>query len=75
MVPNFEALRQDPQTKVAAVASRWQSVGDLIDSKFEPHTSRTRSKRLTIPYSMCYLACHFRISGMLFEVANGKLKY
>jgi len=33
-------------SKVAAVASRWQRVGDLIGSEFEPHTSRTRSERL-----------------------------
>jgi len=33
--------------KVAAVASRWQRVGDLIGSGFEPYTSRTRSRRLT----------------------------
>jgi len=38
---------QGSHTKVAAVASRWQRVGDLIDSKFEPHTSRTRGRRLT----------------------------
>jgi len=33
--------------KVATVASRWQRVGDLIDSGCEPHTSRTRGERLT----------------------------
>jgi len=27
--------------KVAEVASRWQRMGDLIESGFEPHTSRT----------------------------------
>jgi len=32
--------------KVATVANRWQHVGDLIGSGFEPHTSRTRSERL-----------------------------
>jgi len=25
----------------------WQGMGDLIDSGFEPHTSRTKSERLT----------------------------
>jgi len=33
--------------KVATVASRLQRVGDLIGSGFEPHTSRTRSRRIT----------------------------
>jgi len=33
--------------KVATVASRWQCVGDLIGSGFEPYTSRTRTERLT----------------------------
>jgi len=33
--------------KVAAVATRWERVGDLIGSRFEPHTFRTRSERLT----------------------------
>jgi len=28
--------------KVATVASRWQRMGDLIGSGFEPHPSRTR---------------------------------
>jgi len=33
------ALRQGPHhtIKVATVASRWQRVGDLIGSGFEPH--------------------------------------
>jgi len=35
------ALRQGLYIKVAAVASRWQRVGNLIGSGFEPHTSRT----------------------------------
>jgi len=33
--------------KVATVTSRWQRMGDLIGSGFEPHSSRTRSERLT----------------------------
>jgi len=40
-------LRQGPHIKVATVASCWQRVGDLIGSGVEPHTSRTRSERLT----------------------------
>jgi len=40
-------LRQGPHIKVAAVASPWQRVGDLIGSGSEPHTSRTRGRRLT----------------------------
>jgi len=32
--------------KFTAMASRWQSVGDLIDSGFKPHTSRSRNIRL-----------------------------
>jgi len=35
-VPISAALRQGPQFKAAAVASRWQRVGDLIGSEFEP---------------------------------------
>jgi len=34
--------------KVAMVASRWQRVGYLIGSRFEPHTSRTRSELLPL---------------------------
>jgi len=37
-VPISATLRQNPDFKVAAVASRWQRV-DLIGSGFEPHTS------------------------------------
>jgi len=38
---------QGPHIKViAAVASRWQRVGDLIGSRCEPHTSRPKSKEL-----------------------------
>jgi len=33
--------------KVAAVASRWQRVGDLIGYGYEHHTSRTRSEPTT----------------------------
>jgi len=47
------ALRQDSHIKVAAVASRWQRVGDLIGSELEPRTSRTRSRRLI---TLCQLA-------------------
>jgi len=47
-VPISAALHQGPHIKVAAVASRWQRVGDLIGSGSEPyHTSGARSKRLT----------------------------
>jgi len=45
-VPISAALRQGPHIKVATVASCWQCVGYLIGSRFEPHTSRTRSERL-----------------------------
>jgi len=41
------ALRQGPHIKVAAVASRWQRMGDLIGSGFELYTSRTWGRRLT----------------------------
>jgi len=34
---------QGPYFKVAAVASRWQRVEDLIGSKFQPHIFRSRS--------------------------------
>jgi len=41
-------LRQGPHIKVAAVASRWQRVGDLIGSEFEPHQRHSHTKgRLT----------------------------
>jgi len=46
MVLIYTALHQSPHIKVATVSSRWQRVGDLIGSGFEPHTSRTRGKRL-----------------------------
>jgi len=38
-VLNSATLRQASHIKVAAVASRWQRVGDLIGSGFEPRTS------------------------------------
>jgi len=41
------ALRQGPHFKIAAVASRWQRVGDLIGAKFEPPTYRTRDRCLS----------------------------
>jgi len=44
---HFATLRQSPHFKVAAAASRWQRVEDLIGSGFEPHTSITRSEHLT----------------------------
>jgi len=48
VVLNSAALHQDPYINVAAVASRWQRVGDLIGSGFESHTSCTRSLNLLI---------------------------
>jgi len=36
-MPISAALRQGPHIKVAAVANRWQRVGDLIGSRFVPH--------------------------------------
>jgi len=44
---NSVSLRQGPHIKVVTVTSRWQRVDYLIGSGFEPHTSRTRSRRLT----------------------------
>jgi len=41
-------LRQGSHTKAAAVASRWQLVGDLIGSDFELHTSRTKADVLPL---------------------------
>jgi len=43
-------LRHGPHIKVAAVASRWQRLGDLIDSGFEPYTSSTKSSELLRTY-------------------------
>jgi len=43
----LRGFTQGPPIKVVAVASRWQRVGDLIGSRFESHTSRIRSRRLT----------------------------
>jgi len=40
-VPISAALRQGPHIKVAAVASRWKRVEDLIGSGFEPYILRT----------------------------------
>jgi len=39
------ALRQDTHINVAAVAGRWQRVGDLIGSGFKLRTSSIRSRR------------------------------
>jgi len=41
---HLHALRQGPHIKVATVASRWQRVGDLIGSGFEPHTPSEHGK-------------------------------
>jgi len=46
--PISTALRQSPLIKVAAVASHWQHVGDLIVSGFEPHTFRNRDRQLQV---------------------------
>jgi len=44
--PSPRLCARDPTSKVAAVASRWQREGDLIGSRFEPLTYRTRSECL-----------------------------
>jgi len=48
-VPISAALRQSPHIKIAAVASRWQRLGDLVGSGIEPHMFRTRGRRLLAP--------------------------
>jgi len=60
------ALRQGPHIKVAVVASRWQRVGDLIGLRFEQHTFRTWSIRLTS--STIGLAMKFTILEQIFAV-------
>jgi len=45
--PSARLCAKTHTIKVATVANRLQSMGDLIDSRFEPHTSRTRSERFT----------------------------
>jgi len=45
--PSLQLCARDHTSKVAAAASRWQRVGDLIGSWFEPSISRTRSEPLT----------------------------
>jgi len=45
--PSPRLCARENTSKVAAVASRWQRVGDLIGSGFESHTFRTRSEPLT----------------------------
>jgi len=35
----LRGLHQRPHIKFTAVASRWERVGDLIGSRFEPYTS------------------------------------
>jgi len=46
-VPISATLHQGPHIKIVTVASRWQHVGDLIGSGFEPQTFLTRGRRLT----------------------------
>jgi len=43
---HLRSFAQCPHIKVATVASRWQSVEDLIGLGFESHTFHTRSGRL-----------------------------
>jgi len=45
---HLRGFASGPHIKVAAVASRWQRVGNLIGLGFERHASRTRSRRLLI---------------------------
>jgi len=49
------------------VASRWQRVGDLIVSGFEPHISRIKSRHLKNKqgYKLCRLFC--KSLGKKFE--------
>jgi len=49
---------QVPHIKFAAVANRWQRVGDLIGSRFEPHTFRIRGRRLTTCAVIIKLTLH-----------------
>jgi len=43
-------------------------MGDLISSGYEPHTSRTRSKRLTT--YLCYLASWNNLYQIKFDTHN-----
>jgi len=47
--PSPRLCAEGPHIKVATVTSRWQRVGDLIGSRFELHTSRTRSVLPLVP--------------------------
>jgi len=47
-------LAPGPHIKVAAVASRWQRVGDLIGTGFEPRTKNLHEKQTS--YHLCSLA-------------------
>jgi len=51
------------------VASRWQRVGDLIGSGFEPHTSRTRSDYAKVKYMLKFFFFLSKIRlGMLINI-------
>jgi len=54
-MPISAALRQGSHIKVAAVASRWQRVGDLICSGFELHIFRNKRQK---SYHLRHLAGH-----------------
>jgi len=46
--PSPRLCARDYTSKVTAVASCWQRVGDLIGSEFEPHTSVLEANRLPL---------------------------
>jgi len=50
---HLRGFAPEPTYQAAAVASRWQLVGDLVGSGFEPHTSRIRSEHLIFSYIIC----------------------
>jgi len=57
-VSNYASWRKDPHIKVTAVASRWQRVGDLIGSGFEPHTGSNLNFN---PYFPCQKQTSYRL--------------
>jgi len=59
-VPISQLCAKAHTIKVAMVASRWQCVGDFIGSRFESHTSRTRSEHL---FDMaCFVVAFFGVA-------------
>jgi len=69
---NSAALLQGLHIKVAAVASRWQRVGDLIDSGIKAHTSHTMQRQTSGRSALKHMFLTAALAKALLHVADAK---